>query len=323
MLPMPDTSPWSSRHLLTAVCRIFSREMTAAWLNDGSNGSGAMWLMLSGTPQRPGAAPAAPTAPDGSAGSAGSAGPFGPFGRAAVWSASRRWVANRPIAEKIVDLGADYLLATKDNQETAHAEIELYFKDAPSGEVDVLIETDKAHGRIETRRHMVSRRVDWMSGKRRYPDEPRFKALKAIAMVETRIEKDGVSATDRRCYISSRPLDAMALAPAARGPLGHRKRAALGARRRVQGGPIPPQAGQRRPKHGRRPPLLPQPDPSDPGKNFDHGKPKTRDVGPKLPRNSPRHQNPLTWTGCPAFSSRRLDLWPRSQYIAATCCRPA
>jgi len=120
------------------------------------------------------------------------------------------------IAEKIVDLGADYLLATKDNQKTAHAEIELYFKDAPSGEVDVLVETDKAHGRVETRRHMVSTRVDWMSGKRRYPDEPRFKGLKAIAMVETRIEKDGVTTLERRCYISSRALDAKAFAQAAR-----------------------------------------------------------------------------------------------------------
>jgi predicted transposase YbfD/YdcC len=124
------------------------------------------------------------------------------------------------IAEKIVDLGGDYLLATKDNQKTAHAEIELYFDGAPDSELDVLTDTDKGHGRIETRRHMVSHNVGWMSGKRRYPDEPRFKGLSAIAMVETRTETPAETGTqvriDRRCYISSRQLTAQAFADAAR-----------------------------------------------------------------------------------------------------------
>lgn len=120
------------------------------------------------------------------------------------------------IAQTIVDLGADYLLAAKDNQKTARAEIDLYFQDAPPGEIDVLVETEKAHGRIETRTHKVSRRVDWMSGKRRYPEEPRFPGLSAIAMVETRIEKDGQVGIERRCYVSSRALTAKDFAQAAR-----------------------------------------------------------------------------------------------------------
>ena len=129
------------------------------------------------------------------------------------------------IAEKIVDLGGDYLLATKDNQKTAHAEIELYFDGAPDSELDVLTDADKGHGRIEIRRHMVSHNVGWMSGKRRYPDEPRFKGLTAIAMVETRIETpadpsagsgDMQVRIDRRCYISSRQLTAKDFAEAAR-----------------------------------------------------------------------------------------------------------
>jgi predicted transposase YbfD/YdcC len=124
------------------------------------------------------------------------------------------------IAAKIVDLGGDYLLATKDNQKTAHAEIELYFDGAPDSELDVLADTDKGHGRIEIRRHMVSHNVGWMSGKRRYPDEPRFKGLCAIAMVETRIETPAETGTqvkiERRCYISSRKLTAQTFAEAAR-----------------------------------------------------------------------------------------------------------
>ena len=133
------------------------------------------------------------------------------------------------IAEKIVDLGGDYLLATKDNQKTAQTEIELYFDGASDSELDVLTDADKGHGRIEIRRHMVSHNVGRMSGKRRYPDEPRFKGLNAIAMVETRIEtrietladpsagSGGTQVrTDRRCYISSRKLTAKDFAEAAR-----------------------------------------------------------------------------------------------------------
>jgi predicted transposase YbfD/YdcC len=124
------------------------------------------------------------------------------------------------IAEKIVDLGGDYLLATRDNQKTAHAEIQRYFDTAPADEIDAFTEVDKAHGRIETRRHFVSRRVDWMSGRRRYPDEPRFKGLGTIAMVETRIETGVEVRVERRCYISSRSLTAKAFAAAARAHWG-------------------------------------------------------------------------------------------------------
>lgn len=124
------------------------------------------------------------------------------------------------IAETIVDLGGDYLLATKDNQKTAHVEIQLYFDDAPATEIDTLAEVEKSHGRIETRRHFVSHRVDWMSGKRRYPDEPRFKGLSTIAMIETRIEAGADVRIERRCYISSRILTAKAFAEAARAHWG-------------------------------------------------------------------------------------------------------
>ena len=120
------------------------------------------------------------------------------------------------IAEAIVDHGADYLLATKDNQKTARTEIELYFDDAPHEELDTHVTIEKGHGRIETRRHSVSTNVAWMTGKRRFPDEPRFKGLRTIAIIETSIETKGHIKIERRCYISSRALDAKAFAQAAR-----------------------------------------------------------------------------------------------------------
>jgi predicted transposase YbfD/YdcC len=70
--------------------------------------------------------------------------------------------------------------------------------------------------RQQVSRHLVSQSIDWMSGKRRYPDEPGFKGLRTIAMTETSIERDGGVRTEPRCYISSRLLTAQASTTAAR-----------------------------------------------------------------------------------------------------------
>lgn len=124
------------------------------------------------------------------------------------------------IAEKIVDLGGDYLLATKDNQKTAHAEIQLYFDGTSVDKVDAITQVDKGHGRIETRRHVVSQRVDWMSGRKRYPDKLRFNGLATIATVMTRIETTGDVKIERRCYVSSRALTARDFPEASRAHWG-------------------------------------------------------------------------------------------------------
>lgn len=44
--------------------------------------------------------------------------------------------SNPTIARAIVEAGADYLLAVKDNQPTLKGEIEDYFDTAPAGELD-------------------------------------------------------------------------------------------------------------------------------------------------------------------------------------------
>lgn len=74
----------------------------------------------------------------------------------------------------------------------------------------------KAHGRIETRRCRLSTVVDWMSGHRRYPGEPRFKGLAAIAVIDTTSESNGHTAVERRCFVSSAKLDARRFATAVR-----------------------------------------------------------------------------------------------------------
>ena len=123
---------------------------------------------------------------------------------------------NPTIARTITEAGADYLLAVKGNQPTLQREIERYFADAPPAETDTTTEIDKGHGRIEIRRHVVSHTVDWLSGDRRYPDEPRFARLSAIAMVEATVESKGQTTVARRYYITSALLSAARFAQAVR-----------------------------------------------------------------------------------------------------------
>jgi predicted transposase YbfD/YdcC len=120
------------------------------------------------------------------------------------------------IAQKIIDRGGDYLLAVKDNQPSLHNEIAQYFKDAAPAKLDQLQTTDGDHGRIEVRYHLVSHDVDWLITDRRFPGEPRFPGLKAIAMVEAEVERAGHTSKERRYFLSSMPIDARLFAKAVR-----------------------------------------------------------------------------------------------------------
>ncbi len=112
------------------------------------------------------------------------------------------------IAQAILDRGGDYLLAVKDNQASLHDEIRRYLDD-PAAIIHSRFETtDGDHGRIEVRRHRVSHDVEWLTTARRFPGEPRFPGLRAIAVVEAEVERHGGASLERRYYLSSMPLDA-------------------------------------------------------------------------------------------------------------------
>ncbi len=102
------------------------------------------------------------------------------------------------IAEKIIERGGDYLLAVKDNQPSLHDEVPRYFEDPAKARIDRLETTDGDHGRIEVRRHAVSHDVDWLITDRRFPGEPRFPGLKAVAMVEAQVERAGHVSKEHR-----------------------------------------------------------------------------------------------------------------------------
>ncbi len=112
------------------------------------------------------------------------------------------------IAQAILDRGGDYLLALKDNQASLHDEVRRYLDDPSAKHHSHFETTDGDHGRIEVRRHVVSHQVDWLTTARRFPGEPRFPGLGAIAMVEAEVERNGSTSLERRYYLSSMPLDA-------------------------------------------------------------------------------------------------------------------
>ena len=124
------------------------------------------------------------------------------------------------IAEVILARGADYLLALKDNQRSLAEETALWFDGPEAATLPMHETTDADHGRIEIRRHWVSHDVAWLQSPRRAAGEPRFPGLKAVAMVEAEVERDGKTTTARRFFLSSMALDPQLLARAVRAHWG-------------------------------------------------------------------------------------------------------
>ncbi len=127
----------------------------------------------------------------------------------------------KEIAERVVDKGADYVLALKGNQASLHEDAALFFADpALSANCGRTQETDAGHGRIEER---LCRVVDagWLA--ERHPD---WKALRSLAAVTARrIDKNsGVESVETRFCISSLAVDPKAVLAAVRSHWGNENR---------------------------------------------------------------------------------------------------
>lgn len=120
------------------------------------------------------------------------------------------------IAQAIFDRGGDYLLAVKDNQASLHDEIRRYLDDPAATLHSTFETTDGDHGRIAVRHHVVNHDVAWLTTARRFPGEPRFPGLRAIAVVQAEVERNGATSLERRYYLSSMPHDAKLFAHAVR-----------------------------------------------------------------------------------------------------------
>ena len=124
--------------------------------------------------------------------------------------------AQTAIVAAILAKGADYLVALKENQSNLAGEAQLYFAGASRAELNTCVTTDGDHGRIEIRRHVLSSKVDWLRADRAAPGEPRFPGLAAIGMVESTVEKNGVTTLARRYYLTSAAFDVATFARAVR-----------------------------------------------------------------------------------------------------------
>jgi predicted transposase YbfD/YdcC len=124
------------------------------------------------------------------------------------------------IADKIVEYGADYLLALKGNQPTLEQDVEAYFRTAPAEKLTTKTTVEKGHGRFETRICTASEEVDWITSDRSYPGQPHFKNIRTIIKAVNRTEYQDHCTYDTRFFISSAPLDIERLANGVRGHWG-------------------------------------------------------------------------------------------------------
>ncbi len=104
----------------------------------------------------------------------------------------------KAIARQIVEAGADYVLALKDNHPQLCEDVSVWLdSEARQGALRSLETVEKDHGRIEIRRYVLSDRLDWLAQK------PEWTGLQAVGRVEsTRIIGEQTS-TEHRYYLVS------------------------------------------------------------------------------------------------------------------------
>ena len=123
----------------------------------------------------------------------------------------------KEIARRIIDKGADYLLALKGNQTSLHADAALFFADPVCAASSARVtETDAGHGRIEER---LCRAADagWLLKR-----HPGWKGLRSFAAITARRidKKSGVESLETRFYVSSLEPDPRAILASARAHWG-------------------------------------------------------------------------------------------------------
>jgi predicted transposase YbfD/YdcC len=132
----------------------------------------------------------------------------------------------REIAQQIKTQGGDYVLAVKENQPTLHEKVRLLLDEAALDGFAGMShgchqETNKGHGRIETRKTWVSDEVKWLG----LELLELWPGLCSVAMVQSTRQNlgdlTGKVSVERRYYISSlKGTDAAKMAKAIRGHWG-------------------------------------------------------------------------------------------------------
>lgn len=121
----------------------------------------------------------------------------------------------RTIAQRIIEQGADYVLALKGNQPTLEQAVERFFRSGQDAEAhctqsDYYEQTERGHGREETRRAWVSADLEAELQALAWP------GLQSIGMVEATRTVGGKTSLEQRFYLSSLSPDAEQFARAVR-----------------------------------------------------------------------------------------------------------
>ena len=115
----------------------------------------------------------------------------------------------REITQKIVEGGADYVIALKGNQSSLHSDVQEVLNDAVMGkskDVLALKRSEEGHGREEVRRYFV------MAAPDKLLFDHDFAGLKSIGMVKSTRIIDGIASYEDRYFISSLEPDAVRFA---------------------------------------------------------------------------------------------------------------
>lgn len=120
------------------------------------------------------------------------------------------------IAAEIRAAKADYVLALKGNQSTIHEEVKTFMEVAQESDFeglahDVFESKERGHGRVDTRRYVITEEVDWLTNYSSWKD------LRSIGMVESTRQIGKETTTERRYFLCSTAADAKLFAEAARG----------------------------------------------------------------------------------------------------------
>jgi len=120
----------------------------------------------------------------------------------------------RAIAAKVVERGADYVLALKANQPSLHDDVRRFLSDPQRAQDPTHRTIDGDHGRVETRTSMVCTDVEWLQELHAWP------GLAAIGQVVRVRETGGKVTSETAYYLLSAPLTAERFGEVARAHWG-------------------------------------------------------------------------------------------------------
>ena len=99
------------------------------------------------------------------------------------------------LAEKIVEKGADYVLALKRNHSDLHDDVRFYFENETDIKRQVTRQTK--HGREETREYFLETKIDWLDGRENWA------GLAAIGAVRATVTKNEKTCVETRCFLTT------------------------------------------------------------------------------------------------------------------------